>query len=379
MTKDKRVLVGMSGGIDSSAACIMLQEQGYEVVGVTMRTWDIPSHFSSPEQEQPDEIVEAQTVAARLGIEHHVADVREEFRKVIVQYFIDEYMRGRTPNPCVMCNPLFKERILCEWADRTGCQWIATGHYCQIEKRNGHCYIVTGDDAAKDQSYFLWKLPQEILERMLLPLGGMTKETVREYLAQKGFEAKAKGGESMEICFIDKDYRDFLREHCPDIDERIGPGWFVDSKGLKLGQHKGFAYYTIGQRKGLGIALGEPAYVLKINPEKNTVMLGNADQLKTEYMLVEPPVAPDIEELLTCPNLSVRIRYRSRPIPCQVLRLPDNGYLLVKFATEASAITPGQSAVFYDGNRVLGGGFIASQQGIRKISAEHALYFDKKC
>ena len=379
MTKDKRVLVGMSGGIDSSAACIMLQEQGYEVVGVTMRTWDIPSHFSSPEQEQPDEIVEAQAVAARLGIEHHVADVREEFRKVIVQYFIDEYMRGRTPNPCVMCNPLFKERILCEWADRTGCQWIATGHYCQIEKRNGHCYIVTGDDATKDQSYFLWKLPQEILERMLLPLGGMTKETVREYLAQKGFEAKAKGGESMEICFIDKDYRDFLREHCPDIDKRIGPGWFVDSKGLKLGQHKGFAYYTIGQRKGLGIALGEPAYVLKINPEKNTVMLGNADQLKTEYMLVEPPVAPDIEELLTCLDLSVRIRYRSRPIPCQVLQLPDNGYLLVKFATEASAITPGQSAVFYDGNRVLGGGFIASQQGIRKISAEHASYFDKKC
>ena len=379
MTKDKRVLVGMSGGIDSSAACIMLQEQGYEVVGVTMRTWDIPSHFSSSEQEQPDEIVEAQAVAARLGIEHHVADVREEFRKVIVQYFIDEYMRGRTPNPCVMCNPLFKERILCEWADRTGCQWIATGHYCQIEKRNGHCYIVTGDDATKDQSYFLWKLPQEILERMLFPLGGMTKETVREYLAQKGFEAKAKGGESMEICFIDKDYRDFLREHCPDIDKRIGPGWFVDSKGLKLGQHKGFAYYTIGQRKGLGIALGEPAYVLKINPEKNTVMLGNADQLKTEYMLVEPPVAPDIEELLTCLNLSVRIRYRSRPIPCQVLRLPDNGYLLVKFATEASAITPGQSAVFYDGNRVLGGGFIASQQGIRKISAEHASYFDKKC
>ena len=379
MTKDKRVLVGMSGGIDSSAACIMLQEQGYEVVGVTMRTWDIPSHFSSPEQEQPDEIVEAQAVAARLGIEHHVADVREEFRKVIVQYFIDEYMRGRTPNPCVMCNPLFKERILCEWADRTGCQWIATGHYCQIEKRNGHCYIVTGDDATKDQSYFLWKLPQEILERMLLPLGGMTKETVREYLAQKGFEAKAKGGESMEICFIDKDYRDFLREHCPDIDKRIGPGWFVDSKGLKLGQHKGFAYYTIGQRKGLGIALGEPAYVLKINPEKNTVMLGNADQLKTEYMLVEPPVAPDIEELLTCPDLSVRIRYRSRPIPCQVLQLPDNGYLLVKFATEASAITPGQSAVFYDGNRVLGGGFIASQQGIRKISAERASYFDKKC
>ena len=205
----------------------------------------------------------------------------------------------------------------------------------------------------------------------------MTKEEVRYYLADKGFEAKARGGESMEICFIDKDYRDFLREHCPDIDERIGPGWFVDSKGLKLGQHQGFAYYTVGQRRGLGIALGEPAYVLKINPEKNTVMLGNVDQLRTGYMLVEPPESPDLDELLACPRLSVRIRYRSRPIPCQAIRL-DDGSLLVKFAIEASAITPGQSAVFYDVNRVLGGGFIASQQGIRKIIAEVEGQFDKK-
>lgn len=200
----------MSGGIDSSATCIMLQEQGYEVVGVTMRTWDIPSHFSTPEQEQPDEILEAKALAERLGIEHHVADVREEFRNVIVQYFIDEYMKGRTPNPCVMCNPLFKERILCEWADRTGCAQIATGHYCRLEDRKEHRYIVTGDDPTKDQSYFLWKLPQEILKRMVFPLGGMTKTEVRAYLAEKGFEAKAKGGESMEVCFIDKDYRDIF-------------------------------------------------------------------------------------------------------------------------------------------------------------------------
>lgn len=360
----------MSGGIDSSASCIMLQEKGFEVVGVTMRTWDIPSHFSIPGQEQPDEIVEAQALAARLGIEHHVADVRKEFRQVIVQYFIDEYMRGRTPNPCVMCNPLFKERILCEWADRTGCAHIATGHYCRLEERNGLRYIVTGDDPTKDQSYFLWKLPQDILRRMMFPLGGMTKMQVREYLASKGFEAKARGGESMEICFIDKDYRDFLKEHCPDIDERIGPGWFVDEKGLKLGQHKGFAYYTIGQRKGLEIALGKPAYVLKINPAKNTVMLGDAEQLKIEYMLVEDVNAADIGELLSCPTLSVRIRYRSRPIPCQVIQL-ENGQLLVKFAEKASAIAPGQSAVFYDNNRVLGGGFIAFQQCLKKIAAEN--------
>lgn len=370
-TNEKRVLVGMSGGIDSSAACLMLQEQGYEVIGVTMRTWDVPSHFSTPGQEEPDDVLEARALAQRLGIEHHVADVREEFRQVIVRYFIDEYMHGRTPNPCVQCNPLFKERILCEWADRTGCSRIATGHYCRLEDRNGFRYILTGDDPTKDQSYFLWKLPQSILKRMLFPLGGMTKTEVRAYLASRGFEAKARGGESMEICFIDKDYREFLKEHCPDIDTRIGPGWFVDSKGLKLGQHKGFAYYTIGQRKGLEIALGKPAYVLKINPAKNTVMLGDADQLKAEYMLIEEASLVNQEEVLQCPTLSVRIRYRSRPIPCKAFPLED-GRMLVRFLAEASAITPGQSAVFYDGNRVLGGGFIAFQQGIRKLAQEYA-------
>ena len=367
---DKRVLVGMSGGIDSSATCIMLQEQGYEVVGVTMRTWDVASQFASPEQEEPGFILEARALAERLGIEHHVADVREEFKQVIVKYFIDEYMQGRTPNPCVMCNPLFKERILCEWADRTGCAWISTGHYCRLEERNGKLYIVAGDDITKDQSYFLWRLPQEVLRRFLFPLGNYTKQEVREYLKEKGFEAKAKGGESMEVCFIEGDYRDFLRQQIPDIDTQIGPGYFVDSKGVKIGQHKGFPYYTIGQRKGLGIALGHPAHVLRINAEKNTVMLGTADDLKTEYMLTEDAMITDMQELLSCPNLTVRIRYRSKPIPCQVLPL-ENNQMLVRFLGEASAIAPGQSAVFYDGKRVLGGAFIASQRGIFKVIAEH--------
>ena len=362
---DKKVLVGMSGGIDSSAVCIMLQEQGYEVVGVTMRTWDVSSAFSSPEQEEPTFILEARALAKRLGIEHHVADVREEFKQVIVKYFIDEYMQGRTPNPCVMCNPLFKERILCEWADKTGCNWISTGHYCRLEERNGNQYIVAGDDMTKDQSYFLWRLPQEILRRFLFPLGNYTKQEVREYLKGKGFETKAKGGESMEVCFIEGDYRDFLRQQVPDIDTKIGPGFFVDNKGVKIGQHKGFPYYTIGQRKGLGIALGHPAHVLRINAEKNTVMLGTADDLKTEYMLVEDAMITDMQELLECPNLTVRIRYRSKPIPCQVQPL-ENGQMLIHFLDEASAITPGQSAVFYDGQRVLGGAFIASQRGIYK-------------
>ena len=367
---DKRVLVGMSGGIDSSATCIMLQEQGYEVVGVTMRTWDVASQFASPEQEEPGFILEARALAERLGIEHHVADVREEFKQVIVKYFIDEYMQGRTPNPCVMCNPLFKERILCEWADQTGCAWISTGHYCRLEERNGKLYIVAGDDITKDQSYFLWRLPQEVLRRFLFPLGNYTKQEVREYLKEKGFEAKAKGGESMEVCFIEGDYRDFLRQQIPDIDTQIGPGYFVDSKGVKIGQHKGFPYYTIGQRKGLGIALGHPAHVLRINAEKNTVMLGTADDLKTEYMLTEDAMITDMQELLSCPNLTVRIRYRSKPIPCQVLPL-ENNQMLVRFLGEASAIAPGQSAVFYDGQRVLGGAFIASQRGIFKVISEH--------
>ena len=368
--KEKRVLVGMSGGIDSSATCIMLQEQGYEVVGVTMRTWDVASQFASPEQEEPDFILEARALAERLGIEHHVADVREEFKQVIVKYFIDEYMQGRTPNPCVMCNPLFKERILCEWADQTGCAWISTGHYCRLEERNGKLYIVAGDDITKDQSYFLWRLPQEVLRRFLFPLGNYTKQEVREYLKEKGFEAKAKGGESMEVCFIEGDYRDFLRQQIPDIDTQIGPGYFVDSKGVKIGQHKGFPYYTIGQRKGLGIALGHPAHVLRINAQKNTVMLGTADDLKAEYMLTEDAMITDMQELLSCPNLTVRIRYRSKPIPCQVLPL-ENNQMLVRFLGEASAIAPGQSAVFYDGQRVLGGAFIASQRGIFKVIAEH--------
>lgn len=354
---DRRVLVGMSGGIDSSATCLMLQEQGYEVVGVTMRVWG----------EEPKE---AKALADRIGIEHYVADERIPFKETVVKNFIDEYKRGRTPNPCVMCNPLFKFRVLTEWADKLNCNWIATGHYTRLEEQNGKIYIVAGEDKKKDQSYFLWRLGQEVLRRCIFPLGSYTKVEVREYLREKGFEAKSQEGESMEVCFIKGDYRDFLREHDPDIDKEIGSGWFVNPEGVKLGQHKGYAYYTIGQRKGLEIALGKPAYVLKINPEKNTVMLGYVDQLEAEYMLVEQPNVVDEKDFYTNQNLAVRIRYRSKPIPCRA-RLLEDGRLLVHFQLSASAITPGQSAVFYDGNRVLGGGYIASQKGLAWIVEEN--------
>lgn len=348
--KNKRVLVGMSGGIDSTATCLMLKEQGYEIIGLTMWVWG-------------DDPIEARQLAASMGIEHHVVDEREEFRKQIVQYFIDEYRQGRTPNPCVVCNPLFKFRILKEWADKLDCAQIATGHYSRLETLDGVTYIVVGEDEKKDQSYFLWRLGQEVLSRCVFPLGVFTKQQVRDYLREKGYVVKAQEGESMEVCFIKGDYRDFLREYSPEIDNEIGTGWFVNAAGVKLGEHKGFPYYTIGQRKGLEIALGKPAYVLKINPQKNTVMLGDAEQLKTSYMLVEESYFPNAEEVFSSKELAVRIRYRSKTIPCEIKSL-ENGLLLIHFLDEASAIAPGQSAVFYIGNRVVGGAFIASQRGI---------------
>ena len=362
MRNNRRVLIGMSGGIDSTAACLMLQEQGYEVVGITMRVFDLASQLD--EQGEPRFISEAREVASRLGIEHHVADEREGFRDKIVQYFIDEYMQGRTPNPCVMCNPLFKFRVLTEWADHLDCAYIATGHYVQTVCENNHYYIVTGDDSQKDQSYFLWGLGQEVLSRCVFPLGGWKKSDVRQYLIDKGFALKAKEGESMEVCFIEGDYRDFLREHCPEIEDKVGQGKFVDSAGRTLGTHQGYPYYTIGQRKGLGIALGKPAYVLKLNPEKNTVMLGDAQGLVTQYMLIEGLKVVDEERFLSEENLSVRIRYRSKSVPCSIVREVEDGRVLVRFDNEVSAVTPGQSAVFYVGNRLVGGTFIASQRGI---------------
>ena len=354
---EKRVLVGMCGGMDSTATCLLLKEQVYEIVGLTMWVWG-------------DEPVEARQLADSMGIEHHVADEREAFRKVIVQNFIDEYCQGRTPNPCVMCTPTFKFRILTEWADKLDCAFISTGHYSRLEEKNGNIYIVAGDDDKKDQSYFLWRLGQDVLKRCLFPLGTYTKLQVRKYLREKGYQLKAEEGESMEVCFIKGDYRDFLREHSPEIDREIGPGWFVNSEGVKLGEHKGFPYYTIGQRKGLEIALGKPAYVLKINPQKNTVMLGDAKQLQTEYMLAEQDNIIDEQEFFSALDLTVRVRYRSKPIPCTVKRLED-GRLFVHFLSEASAIAPGQSAVFYIGRRVVGGSFIASQRGIGLVIAEN--------
>lgn len=357
MSIEKSVLVGMSGGIDSTAVCNMLLEQGYRVEGLTFVTCN--SGFKAAD--------DAALLAARLGIPHHVVDVRDSFHEIVVRPFIDSYLAGLTPNPCVNCNPLVKFALLEEWADKLGCQHIATGHYVKVEVRAGKYYIVAGDDDRKDQSYFLWRLTQRQLSRVIFPLGGMEKQQVIEYLDKKGLQCVADGGESMEVCFISGDYRDFLRDSVPDIDARFGAGSFVDSGGRVLGSHKGYPFYTIGQRKGLGVALGYPAYVIKINPAKNTVMLGTEEQLVTFYMLVdEPQWVGDI------PNeLMVRVRYRSHPVECDAPVPVGDGRWLVRLHSAASAITPGQSAVFYNGNIVVGGAFIADQRGINQWIQNH--------
>ena len=237
--RERRVLVGMSGGIDSSAVCMLLQEQGYEVVGVTLRMWDLSKHFPNSEQTEPIHVVEARTLAEKLGIEHHSMDVRLDFRQTVIQDFIEEYMQGRTPNPCVMCNLCFKWRYLLEAADRYECKWVATGHYARIGRENDMFYLLKGIDPLKDQSYFLWRLGQEELSRTLFPLGEMKKEDIKKYVLSKGFKEKVEKKESMEVCFIEDDYREFLKQEVPELPEKVGGGFFVDKEGRKIGRHKG--------------------------------------------------------------------------------------------------------------------------------------------
>ena len=352
----------MSGGIDSSAVCLMLHDAGYEVIGMTMRVWDLPQQFEDG-NDQPNHVVKAQKLAKRLGIEHHVMDVREEFRNTIVKYFLEEYEAGRTPNPCVLCNRKFKFRLLVELADQLGCQKIATGHYVQTKEEFGHTYLLMGDDLKKDQSYFLWRLPQEVLKRCVFPLGNMEKTDVRKYLDEKGFSVESKQSESMEICFVENDYRTFLRQQCPELEEKVKDGVYVDTTGRKLGLHKGVPFYTVGQRKGLGIALGRPAYVVRLNAEKNTIVLGEEEDLRTNVFFADTDHIVDEARFFASQELKVRIRYHSHPTPCQVERLED-GRLLVRTTEIVSAVTPGQSAVFYIEKRLVAGAIISSQRGI---------------
>lgn len=360
--KKEKVLVAMSGGVDSSAVCLLLQAAGYDVVGMTMRVWDVAGQFSNGNDE-PDFILEARALARRLGIPHIVADEREAFRNEVVRYFLDEYTAGRTPNPCVVCNRDFKFRLMKETADRMDCRFMATGHYVRTERRGEFTYLLMGDDARKDQSYFLWRVPQATLSRCLFPLGEMTKPQVRAYLAAQGLEQKSRQSESMEVCFVEGDYRDFLRQQQPELAARVAGGMYVDTAGRPLGTHHGVPFYTIGQRKGLGIALGRPAYVVRLNAEKNTIVLGTEADLQTSVFFAEDVLPVDDAEFYSTKELSVRIRYHSEPVACGVERLAD-GRILVRTQHPVSAVTPGQSAVFYIGRRLVGGAVIGTQRGI---------------
>ena len=351
----KRVLLGMSGGIDSTVSAMLLLEQGYEVVGVTFRTYDSIKESCIAKEKgccTIESIMEAKHNAEKMGFEHHIVDFREPFKRCVIQNFIDEYMAGRTPNPCVLCNSTIKWGEMLRLADEMGCDFIATGHYARIAERDGHVYLRTAADTHKDQTYFLWRLTEEQLRRTIFPLGEYTKDQVREIARVHGYVTLAEKRESQEICFIpNDDYRTFLRANVPDYNERVRAGEYVDAEGHVLGMHKGFVNYTIGQRKGLGIALGQRAFVTHIDAEKNQVTLGTYDDLYATQLRFEPTVSryTGISES----RITAKVRYRSQAVPVEKI---DGDR--ITFAVPVWGITPGQSVVLYQDDLVVGGGII---------------------
>lgn len=339
---------------------MLLQEQGYDLVGVTYRTFDSISKGCMEKEKgccSVDSLFEAKRMAQDLGFEHHILDIRQEFKDTVITNFIDEYLRGRTPNPCVVCNSTIKWGKIIETADELGCQYVSTGHYARIGHQNGRWYLRKGADESKDQTYFLWTLTQENLARTIFPLGELTKPEVRRIALEHGYEKLSQKVESQEICFIpENDYRAFLAEHVENYTEKYGPGDFTDTQGNKLGTHKGYPNYTIGQRKGLGIALGQPMFVVAIHPENNIVVLGTKDELqgKTFYAgkinLMKYATIPEGLEV------TAKIRYRNQGGKASLY--PEGDRIRVVFHEEMDSITPGQSAVFYENEDMVGGGII---------------------
>ena len=360
MSKSGRVLVAMSGGIDSTVAAMMLHEEGYEVVGITMKTWDYASSGGSKKETgccSLDSINDAREVAVHMGFNHFIVDIREEFGDYVIDNFVDEYMAGRTPNPCVLCNTHIKWSALLKRADAMDCEFIATGHYAVINELNGRKYVSKGQDERKDQSYVLWGLSQECLQRSRFPLGQFTKPEIRKMASDRGYEALSKKAESYEICFVpDNDYRGFLRRRVHDIDERAGEGVFVSERGEVLGKHKGYPFYTIGQRKGLGIALGKPAYVTKIIPEENVVVLGDLEDLLRNGMYVGQINSMKYDEVPNGIEATTQIRYNEKGSLSILYNEFDR--IKVDFLSNVKGVAPGQSAVFYEGDDVIGGGII---------------------
>ena len=348
MRPNQKVLLGMSGGTDSSVAALLLLDAGYEVTGITFRLYE--------KDQQTAYLEEAAQLCRRIGIPHLIHDAREAFRRTIVRYFVDEYMAGHTPVPCTRCNHLFKWPLLRQIADERGIWHLATGHYVQKRQANRYWYITTGTDPDKDQSFFLWGLPQDILQRMLLPMGSLYKTQVRQLAAERGYTQLATKHDSLGVCFCPGDYRSFLRQQVTD--HRIRPGYFYDEHGNCLGKHEGYPFYTIGQRRGLGIHLNKAVFVKEILPSDNKIILSDRLQALeqyefhlTDWQLVCP------SEVWGQTNIIVKIRYRKQANHCTVLPTED-GRLLVRLHEPLAAIAAGQAAVFYRDDRVLGGGII---------------------
>ena len=362
MSKNRRVLVAMSGGVDSSVAAILLMEQGYEVIGLTMKTWDYESSGSSKKETgccSLDSINDARNIAVDLGFHHNILDIRDEFGDFVIDYFTDEYMIGRTPNPCVLCNTHIKWEALLKRADKLGCDFIATGHYANIKNKDGRYFISKGKDLNKDQSYALLGISQENLSRTIFPLGNLEKNEIKKIALERGYENLVKKSESYEICFVpDNDYRSFLKKRVKDIDKKIKKGNFITETGDIVGTHQGYPYYTIGQRKGLGIALGYPVYVTNIDIESNTVTVGSFDELKRNGMYVDKLNFMKYKSINGRVNADTKIRYNDSGSPSVIEKVDDT--IKVYFGTSVNAITPGQAAVFYEGNDIIGGGWIKS-------------------
>lgn len=358
----KRVVVAMSGGVDSSVAAALLKEQGYDVIGITMQIW--PKSQENPAEENPggccslSAVEDARAVAYELGIPYYVVNFRETFEREVIDYFCHEYASGRTPNPCIVCNHRLKFAALLEKALALGADYVATGHYARVryDKGRGRFLLLKGVDEHKDQSYALYGLTQYQLAHTLFPLGELTKDETRRIAARLGLPVAAKE-DSQEICFVpDNDYRGFLRRHIPD---KIRPGPFLDRTGRVLGTHKGLPFYTIGQRRGLGVASRDRLYVTGLDPERNAVILGPSEDLYRTGLRAEAvnwvSIAPPVSPLAA----AVKVRYNGPETPAEVIPAGENE-VVVRFRQPVRAVAPGQAAVFYQKAEVLGGGVIAS-------------------